>query len=60
MNSAATVKAYRLALGHTQRSLSVFLGVHVVTISKWERGLSNPHPVFFNALKQLAMQGGEV
>lgn len=57
MNSAATVKAYRLALGHTQRSLAAFLGVHVVTVSKWERGLSNPHPVFFKALSRL-QQGG--
>lgn len=43
----------RIALGHTQQSLAVQLGIHEMTVSKWERGQANPHPVFFGALRQL-------
>lgn len=47
---AQQVKAWRIRLKHTQLSLALALGVHPQTVSKWERGLKKPHPVFFNAL----------
>ena len=50
---ADQVKEMRVALGHTQHSLSVQIGIHEMTISKWERGLARPHPVFISALRRL-------
>lgn len=48
-----TIREMRLAMRHTQLSLAVQIGVHPVTISKWERGVISPHPVFFHAVRQL-------
>ena len=39
---AATIKATRKRLGLTQPQLGQLLGVHWVTVSKWERGLLAP------------------
>jgi DNA-binding transcriptional regulator YiaG len=37
-----TLKRRRLALGYSQARLAALLRVHVLTVSKWERGL---HPI---------------
>jgi len=36
------VKALRLRLGKTQKEFAEMLGVHVVTIIRWEKGNFNP------------------
>lgn len=40
----AEVVAVRAALGMTQEQLARLLGVHPLTVSKWERGLLVPSP----------------
>lgn len=53
------IKEMRVAMRHTQLSLSVQIGVHSLTISRWERDDTTPHPVFLFAVRQLyqASQG---
>jgi transcriptional regulator with XRE-family HTH domain len=36
------LKRRRLALGYSQSQLAALLRIHVMTVSKWERGL---HPI---------------
>ena len=36
------VKELRLRLGRTQKEFAEMLGVHVVTIIRWEKGNFNP------------------
>jgi transcriptional regulator with XRE-family HTH domain len=38
------IAALRLRLGYTQRRLSELLGVHPLTVSRWERGTLTPTP----------------
>ena len=38
------VIAIRRSLGLTQAQLAQLLGVHPLTVSKWERGISSPNP----------------
>jgi transcriptional regulator with XRE-family HTH domain len=45
------LKARRVALGYSQAKLAALLGVDVMTISRWERGL---HPVLKSV--ELALQ----
>lgn len=47
------IKLMREAMGHTQLSLAVAIGAHPMTLSKWEREVAEPLPVFFNAVKGL-------
>lgn len=42
--TAADVKRIRAALGMTQETLARLLGVHGLTVSKWERGVSTVSP----------------
>ncbi|MFH1748333.1 MAG: helix-turn-helix domain-containing protein [Planctomycetota bacterium] len=44
MDSAAAVIEVRLKLDLTQVQLASLLGVHPLTVSKWERGLLSPTP----------------
>lgn len=41
---AAEVTAIRVSLGLTQVQLAQLLGVHPLTVSKWERGQGEPSP----------------
>jgi len=40
----SSVRALRMRLGYTQRTLSDLLGVHVLTVSRWERETLAPTP----------------
>lgn len=40
----AQVVAIRESLGLTQAQLAQLLGVHPLTVSKWERGVLSPNP----------------
>lgn len=40
--TAVEIRAIRDRLGLTQPQLAQLLGVHPLTVSKWERGLLNP------------------
>ena len=43
--TGADIYRYRLELGLSQRELAERLGLHVLTISRWERGIVVPaHP----------------
>ena len=42
--TAEEVRQLRCTLGMTQGQLSQLLGVHGLTVSKWERGLLAPSP----------------
>lgn len=44
MLSPRDVTTIRLNLGFTQQQLAQLLGVHHLTISKWERGVLAPNP----------------
>lgn len=48
---ARQIREMRVAMCHTQLSLAVAIGSHPMTVSRWERGLARPHPVFFNAIR---------
>jgi transcriptional regulator with XRE-family HTH domain len=43
----------REAMGHTQLSLAVAIGCNPMAVSKWERGVCEPLPVFFKAVNAL-------
>ena len=42
--TSAEVRAVREGLGLNQSQLAQLLGVHPLTVSKWERGLLSPSP----------------
>jgi DNA-binding transcriptional regulator YiaG len=44
------VKDLRLRLGKTQKEFAEMLGVHVVTIIRWEKGNFNPSKMALNLL----------
>jgi transcriptional regulator with XRE-family HTH domain len=47
------VKDLRTRLGLTQKEFAKKLGVHAITIIRWEKGTSNPHPVWMDKLENL-------
>ncbi len=50
----ASIAALRHALGFTQGELGELLGVHAVTVGKWERGVARPTHYQWEALELLA------
>ncbi len=44
---------WRKAMRHTQLSLAIAIGTNPETVSSWERGISEPLPVFFSLVKKL-------
>jgi DNA-binding transcriptional regulator YiaG len=50
------IKALRLSLKLTQQDLAIILGVSVVTVTRWETGVSVPSPLAENALKSIKEQ----
>lgn len=54
------LKQWREKQGYSQAALANALGVHVMTISKWERGIREI-PAFLNlALRAIEIEGGEM
>jgi putative transcriptional regulator len=49
----------RLALGLTQTEFGMILGVHVMTVSKWERGISKPSEWQQEILRRFEFCGGK-
>lgn len=52
--TADEVSKVRGALGLTQSQLAQLLGVHVLTVSKWERGLLQPNAYQSSLLESFA------
>ena len=50
MIAADGIRDLRKDLGLTQAQLGQLLGVHSLTVSKWERGLLTPTPYYFAML----------
>jgi len=48
------VKELRKRLGMTQKQFAEAVGVHVVTIIRWEKGSFNPSGLALEKIKQLA------
>lgn len=53
------LKQWREKQGYSQATLAKALGVHVMTISKWERGIREIPPFLRLALRALELEGGE-
>ena len=51
---AGEVHSRRLTLGLSQHELARLLGVHVNTVSNWERGYTRPGPTMLEVLRLLA------
>ena len=47
------IKALRLRLGLTQTELAAEIGVHQVTVARWETGGKTPLPIIQRALADL-------
>ena len=47
------IKALRLRLGLTQTELGAEIGVHQVTVARWETGGKTPLPIIQRALADL-------
>ena len=50
---AEEIKALRLRLGLTQAELGTEIGVHQVTVARWETGGKSPLPIVQRALADL-------
>ena len=50
------VKELRRRLSMTQKKFAEAIGVHVVTIIRWEKGAFNPSDLALEKLRQLAQQ----
>lgn len=57
--SSVNVKAWRRRIGWSQARLAQALGVHPMTVSKWERGEVQPAPYLALALERLTQLKGE-
>ena len=47
------VKDLRIKLGLTQKEFAERIGVHAITIIRWEKGVSTPHPVWIAKIQDL-------
>lgn len=52
--TADEIKQLRSKLGWSQKKLSDHIGVEVMTVSRWERGLNQPKGATLKALERLA------
>ena len=50
---AERVKSIRHKLGLTQRALAKKIGSSFVSVYKWEKGKSKPHPMFVEKIEAL-------
>lgn len=50
-------KSFRVhTLGKTQAEMASDLGIHAVTVGRWEAGSARPHPLVLKELARLARQ----
>lgn len=54
------LKYWRAEHGYSQGTLAKALSVHIMTISKWERGIRELPPFLRLALRALELEGGEI
>ena len=47
------IRQWRVEMRHTQLSLATALGVGSTTVSRWERGTSEPLPIYFRMVENL-------
>ena len=59
MLSNRVIRRIRDGLGLTQGQLAELLGVHPLTVSKWERGLLEPGPHHEALLRSFRKAGGQ-
>jgi len=52
-----TVGEMRRGMGFTQIELADLIGVHPITVSRWERGVLSPHPWQSKLIETLAEPG---
>lgn len=52
----ADLKAWRTRMGWSQERLAEALGVHYMTVSKWERGEQESQPYLRLALERLEQE----
>ena len=53
------IQQWRQDNGYSQGKLANALNVHVMTVSKWERGIREVPPFLRLALRALELEGGE-
>ena len=53
------LKQWRKDNGYSQGKLAKALSVHIMTISKWERGIRELPPFLRLALRALELEGGD-
>lgn len=53
------IAALRRRMGYTQRRLSELLGVHTLTVSRWERGTLSPTPDRMRMLEAIEQALGQ-
>jgi putative transcriptional regulator len=53
--TAIEVHSLRVSMGMTQEQFAHRLGVTVVSVNRWERGVSKPRGLSINALNNLIM-----
>lgn len=51
--TAQEIRSLRKALGMTQEQFARAVGVSLMTVSRWERGVYEPLPVFVGRIEEL-------
>ncbi|MEK6545759.1 MAG: helix-turn-helix transcriptional regulator [Nitrospinota bacterium] len=54
------LKAWRKNNGYSQSKLAKVLGTHLLTVSRWERGVREIPSFLHLALRCLELEGGEI
>ena len=57
--NAQDIKKLRTKLGWSQERLAKYLGISIMTISRWENGHFEPMPLLRRALRELANKTGD-
>lgn len=57
--TAKAIRDIRDALGWSQRKFAAYIGVDVMTVSRWERGKNEPKGASLKALERLAKRAAK-
>ena len=60
MDYRRILAAIRERLGLTRTELAARIGVATITIERWEKGSSKPHPVFERKIAELTKEAGMI